>query len=88
MRKTANNPANSFSVLVNQSTPALQIRPAGETTQLRWPDWAGYQLETSTNLAFATGWTAVTNLPFVAGGQRTLLASPDSDVQFFRLRKP
>jgi hypothetical protein len=81
---TVNGSANSVSVLLNQSIPALKIVPADNEVRISWPDWAGYQLESTTNLAFS--WSALTNVPAAVSGQFILTNMVDAGQQFYRLK--
>jgi hypothetical protein len=76
--------ANSVSVFLNQTVPWLRIAGLGPV-QLTWPDWAGYRLESTTNLFQASSWVAVTNAPSVVRGQRMLTLNIDAAARFFRL---
>jgi hypothetical protein len=76
--------ANSVSVFLNQTAPSLRIAGLGPV-QLAWPDWAGYRLESTTNLFQPNSWVGVTNAPTVAQGQRLLTVNIDAASRFFRL---
>jgi hypothetical protein len=84
---TAADYGNSISVFLNQSLPAIKVVPIGTQILLSWPDWAGYQLGSTTNLASPDAWSPVTNgSVVVVSGQVVLTNSIDSGQQFFRLK--
>ena len=48
----------------------------------------GYDLQSTTNVAAPSSWTAVTNVPVVVGGEKKVTAAPAKASQFYRLKKP
>ncbi len=83
---TANYAANSVSVCLNQSIPALKIAPVNCGLRISWPEWAGYQLEFTTNLM--SSWSAVTNVPVAMGGQLTVTSLFTDPSKYYRLSHP
>jgi len=86
---TANGGQNSinrsFLVTVIDS-PTLHIRRTNNVVVLSWPTNAvGFHLDSRTNLASSTSWTAVTNAPVVKAGQFTVTNSLGSGRRFYRL---
>jgi hypothetical protein len=82
---TANGAANSVSVLLNQSVPALRIDPIGNAIRISWPHRAGFQLESSTN--FGSPWLPRGNLPPAVNGQITVTNLPSAKQEFYRLKR-
>jgi len=82
----ANSTTNMF-VFLNQTAPTLEISQADAQVGLTWPDWTGYQLESTTNLADANEWGAVTNIPVLINGRNAVSNSYEGDSRFYRLKK-
>ena len=82
---TLNGAANSVSVLLNQSIPALRIDPVGNALRISWPNRAGYQFESSTN--FGSPWLPRGNLPPAVNGQIVLTNLPSGEQEFYRLKR-
>jgi hypothetical protein len=78
---------NSVTVLLNRTAPALQFELINRVFRLKWPDWLGYTLESTTNLALPNSWAQVTNTSFVVNDQRIVTTSTYGARRFFRLKK-
>jgi uncharacterized repeat protein (TIGR03803 family) len=71
--------------------PQLTITPAGTDVILSWPtnfagfDYAGYVLQSTTNLAFPTAWITNSPSPFVIGAQNVVTNPISGAQQFYRL---
>jgi len=80
--------ADSVSVRLNQTAPALQIRNTAVTCfEVKWPNWTGYTLEASTNLALPNSWTPVAGTCLDSGGRKSWTNSAGAQQAFYRLRK-
>lgn len=82
---TVNGNANSVSVMLNQSVPALRIDPIGNALRISWPHRPGFQFESSTNLA--SPWSPRGNLPPAVNGQITVTNQPSGKQEFYRLKR-
>lgn len=78
---------NAVTVLLNQSQPVLRVLPAGNSLKIIGPNWPGFVLESSTNVAFTNSWMEITNTWSVLGGQRFVTNSPSGQSLFYRLRR-
>src|ERR1039458_8625454 len=68
--------------------PALQARVSGKSFILSWPTNAtGYVLQTTTNLAAANSWAAVTNTPATVNQQSVVTNPISGAARFYRLRQ-
>jgi hypothetical protein len=76
---------NAVTVLLNRTQPLLQASPVANGLKIVGPDWSGFQLECSTNLAAANSWTTVTNSWLVQGGQRYVVMPPAGQILYYRL---
>jgi len=71
--------------------PQLTIIPSGANMILTWPtnsgafSYAGYALESTTNLGSPTSWNPVSPSPVVIGGQNVVVSPISGTQQFFRL---
>ena len=66
----------------------LQARVAGKNFILSWPTNAtGYVLQTTTNLAAANSWTAVTNAPATVNQQSVVTNQISGKARFYRLKQ-
>ncbi len=71
--------------------PQLNIIHSGENVILTWPiiyagfSYAGYYLQSTTNLASPVVWTPVSPAPVVVNGQNTVTNPISSTQQFYRL---
>jgi len=77
---------NSVTVFLNRSSPALRIRGANPI-ELSWPDWAGYHLQFTTQLANSSPWAEVMEVPVAVNGQKRLRLPANQEAGFFRLKK-
>ena len=69
------------------AAPALQAQVAGKNFILSWPTNAtGYVLQTTTNLAAANSWTAVTNTPATVNQQSVVTNQISGSARFYRLK--
>ena len=67
--------------------PRLELRRGNGQNVLHWPAWAtDYQLQSHTNLNSAA-WSAVTNLPSLAGYDTVMTNSSSGSNAFFRLKR-
>ena len=66
--------------------PALSVRASGANMLVSWPNTAGFNLETKTNLN-QLNWNAVTNAPVLSNGVNTVTIPMSSSAGFFHLRK-
>lgn len=67
--------------------PSVSLTRTGTSNVLRWPAWAtDYQLQSHTNLA-TSNWTAVTNLPSLAGYETVVTNVSNGSNLFFRLKR-
>ena len=74
-------------VSVSEVPPILQAQVSGSKFILSWPVSAtGYGLETSTNLADASSWTAVANVPAVLNQQNVVTNAMSDRMRFYRLK--
>jgi len=78
---------DSVSLLRNETRPTLQIASLGEGVKISWPDWTGWGLECSTNVALPNGWSAVPISPGSLGGRNAVTNRIDGATKFFRLRE-
>jgi hypothetical protein len=85
---TTSGSINAISVRLNQTTALLRIEPLPFQIKLSWPNWTGYQLETSTNLLGTINWVTVTDAPSLVDNLKVLTNSTPGNSQFYRLRKP
>jgi pimeloyl-ACP methyl ester carboxylesterase len=70
------------------AAPALQAQVAGKNFILSWPTNAtGYVLQTTTNLAAANSWTAVTNTPATVNQQSVVTNQISGSARFYRLKE-
>jgi uncharacterized repeat protein (TIGR03803 family) len=73
--------------------PQLTIIHSGENAILTWPisyagfSYAGYYLQTTTNLAAPVVWTPVSPAPVVVNGQNTVTNPISGTKQFYRLNQ-
>jgi hypothetical protein len=71
---------------IGSSSPMLSITEAGKNMILSWPASAtGYSLQSNTNLALASAWNAMTNIPAVVGNQCYVTDSIVGVSKFYRL---
>jgi len=68
--------------------PAPRITPLGPQARIAWPNWAGWRLESATNLLPPAVWATLTNTPTLAGDQALLTNSIGNENRFYRLAKP
>jgi hypothetical protein len=78
---------------VDLNSPPLlnaSLTPSNGQITLAWPLWTvGYKLYVKTNLAAASGWQWVTNVPSTNNGSYTVqLPLRQPGQQFFRLSNP
>ena len=72
-------------------TPQLTILRSGENLVLSWPtnyegfDYAGYELESTTNLGSSANWTTNSPAPVVLNGQNAVTNPISRAQQFYRL---
>jgi hypothetical protein len=67
----------------------LSVGLTNQQVVLSWAQSAsGYHLETTTNLASSTNWSAVTNIPVPVSDQSTVTLPASARPSFFRLRSP
>jgi len=67
---------------------SLAIAPTGTNVTLSWPDgFAGYQLQSATNLVPPITWSDVTQAPQTNASQVSVLLPASAGSQFFRLKK-
>jgi hypothetical protein len=79
---------SSYYRLAIIATPALQAQVSGKNFILSWPASAtGYGLETSTNLADANSWIAVTNTPATVNQQSVVTNQISGAARFYRLKQ-
>lgn len=79
---------NSVTLFLNQAAqPTLHIKATNGVARLTWPDWHGYFLESTLDLAAVDGWATVTNPSTVMNGEKTLDCPMNGERRFFRLRK-
>jgi len=77
-----------MSVLLNQTAPPLWITPVNANmVKLVWPNWSGYNLEFSTNLTATNNWSAITNVPTIINGSKSLSSSVSDQKRIYRLRR-
>ena len=70
------------------TAPALQVQVFGKNFILSWPTNAtGYVLETTTNLAVANSWVAVTNTPTTVNQQYVVTNQISGAARFYRLKE-
>jgi hypothetical protein len=70
------------------AAPALQAQVSGKNFILSWPTNAtGYVLQTTTNLAATSSWTAVTNTPALVNQQNVVTNQISGTVRFYRLKQ-
>ena len=88
---TVTNQISSGSVfyrLAIVTAPALQAQVSGSNFILSWPTSAtGYALETTTNLADANSWMAVTNKPAPVNQQYVVTNQISGGARFYRLKQ-
>jgi hypothetical protein len=58
---------------------------AGNNLILTWPECPAAHLESANDLSAPTTWSAVTNQPSIAGGQKSVTLTPAGSVGYFRL---
>ena len=76
-------------IRVGGSSPQLSIALTNRQIVVSWPDAAaGFNLQSTTNLASQSSWAAVTNVAVVVGEQRNVSLPPANTSQFYRLKKP
>jgi hypothetical protein len=65
----------------------LAAQVSGTNLVLAWPSTgsSGYQLQSNTNLANATGWLNVTNSVSLGNGQKQVTVPLSAKAMFFRL---
>ena len=75
--------------LVTTYRPALALSVTGNQAVVAWPGSAtGYGLQATTNLANASAWLTVTNLPVLTNNNFTVtLPLTNAAARFFRLKK-
>jgi hypothetical protein len=54
---------------------------------IAWPNWPGFLLESTTNLALANGWSPVTNTPVLINSQKVVTNWFQGNGSYYRLRK-
>lgn len=78
-----------YPVEVVPSAPELTIVLATDAVELTWPSNAdGYVLQSTTDLANSTGWTAVSGTPVNVEGNLQLSVPTTASDTFFRLTQP
>jgi len=66
--------------------PGLSIIPSGPYVVLTWPtNYAGFTLQSTTNLGSSAVWTTNSPPPVVIGGQNVIINTMSGTQQFFRL---
>jgi len=76
-------------IIVTETPPQLNLAAVGGQLQASWPtNEIGFQLQSTTNLAPAVAWTAVSNSVVVVGDQNTVIVNPDPPMAYFRLIRP
>jgi hypothetical protein len=77
-----------FYRLATIAAPTLQAQVSGKNFILAWPTNAtGYVLQTTTNLAAANSWTAVTNTPATVNQQSVVTNQISGAARFYRLKQ-
>jgi hypothetical protein len=85
----AGTPVASEPLWVAVGAPSLlSAPPTNGWLRLAWPSGAdGYRLEASPDLP-TTNWLAITNLPAIQDGLKSVLVPTDLQRRYFRLRQP
>jgi len=78
---------NAVTVLLNQSLPVLQIHPLENSFKIIWPNWPGFVLESSTNLAITDNWAPTTNNQFSIGGRNFIINPANGENTYYRIRR-
>jgi hypothetical protein len=66
--------------------PRLTIVHSGANVVLRWPtNYAGFTLQSATNLVPPAAWSTVSPGPVIVSGQNTVTNSASSTKKFYRL---
>jgi hypothetical protein len=77
-----------ISVLLNQTFPSLQILPPVGEAVLKWPTSAlNFQLESTTNCATPSAWSAVASSPTVVGAYNFWTNTAPDSARFYRLKR-
>ena len=75
--------------IIATAPPSLTIAPAGTNVLVSWPLYAsGYQLQATTNLLNAAGWTLLTPATGTNGFVISALVPKTTTTKFFRLKTP
>jgi uncharacterized repeat protein (TIGR03803 family) len=70
------------------TAPRLNITRANSSVILTWPTTAvGFALESNTNLAAPLGWAAVTPVPTLVNGLKTVTNTVTATPKFYRLKR-
>ena len=86
-RHLAADATTTIQAIIITSPPSLTIALNGHKVVLAWPMNAGnYVLQTRTNLALQSSWSAVTNTPSVTGSSDSVTLPITNTGQFFRLQ--
>jgi hypothetical protein len=86
----ANDDVWSTQVTELRTTPVLSlaVQHAGTNVTLSWPNVAGFQLQSATNLHSPITWSNVTQPPFTNGVNLGVTVSASVPQKYFRLRHP
>ena len=73
----------------NESPPPVSVSREGGKMLLSWPGaYAGFSVESTTNLGGTIAWVGVTNRAQIVNGRFSVTLDPVAGPQFFRLKKP
>ena len=76
-----------IAVVQTAGLPNLFIAHSGNSVIVSWPNTASSMLQTNSNLASASGWTAYGGTVNTASGTNSITISPPAGNLFFRLSK-
>ena len=76
-----------ISVVQTPELPNLTITHTGNSVIVSWPNTASSTLQTNSNLASASGWSAYGSTVNTANGTNSITISPPTGTLFFRLSK-
>ncbi len=77
-----------IAVVQTPGLPNLSIEHSGTSVIVSWPNTASSMLQTNSNLASASGWTAYAGTVNTANGTNSITLSPPTGRLFFRLSNP
>jgi hypothetical protein len=76
-----------IAIVQTPGLPSLSVAHSGNSVIVSWPNTASSTLQTNSNLASASGWTAYGGTVNTASGTNSVTISPPPGTLFFRLSK-